>query len=134
MHACVGIDRDIVVSVTVRATTTITTFTLKRNRVSCCLLCRCQAGSRLRSFLQHERLWHWRRLCITAVVWSPTRTETASAAGMRPEALEEVSAPQGAVTVGYVATPGPLLSTPLLPDAAAETLDTRTVKSSSRRL
>ena len=54
--------------------------------------------------------------------------KTASAVGTRPEPLEEVSAPQGAVTVGYVAAPGPLLSTPLLADTAAETVDARTVK------
>ena len=34
----------------------------------------------------------------------------------------------GAVTVGYMAAPGPLLSTPLLVDTAAEAVDARTVK------
>ena len=54
------------------------------------------------------------------------RQKTASA-GARPGVLKD-PAPQGAVTVGYVAAPGPLLSTPLLADTAAEAVDARTVK------
>ena len=47
--------------------------------------------------------------------------------GGRPGVLKD-PAPQGAVTVGYVAAPGPLLSTPSLADTAAEAVDARTVK------
>ena len=54
------------------------------------------------------------------------RQKTASA-GARPGVLKD-PAPQGAVTVSYVAAPGPLLSTPLLADAAAEAVDARAVK------
>ena len=54
------------------------------------------------------------------------RQKTASA-GARPGVLED-PAPQGAVTVGYVAAPVPLLSTPSLADTAAEAVDARTVK------
>ena len=82
--------------------------------------------------------------------------KTASAAGTQPEPLEVVSAPTGtedpasgdaagasvrggrpagsAVTVGYVAAPESLLSTPLLADTAAETVDARTVKSLQKSL
>ena len=60
---------------------------------------------------------------------APRGQKTASAAGKRPAPLEEVAAPQeGAVTVGYVAAPGPLLSTPMLADAPAEAVDARTVR------
>ena len=54
------------------------------------------------------------------------RLKTASA-GARPGVLKD-PAPQGAVTVGYVAAPEPLLCTPLLADTAADTVDARTVK------
>ena len=47
--------------------------------------------------------------------------------GKRPGVLTKPEA-QGAVTVGHVATPGPLLSTPLLADTATGTVDARTVK------
>ena len=41
----------------------------------------------------------------------------------------EVSEPRvGAVTVGYVAAPVPLLSAPMLADAVADAVDTRTAK------
>ena len=45
-----------------------------------------------------------------------------------PGVLTEPEVQVGAVTVGYVAAPGPLLSTPLLADTAAGTVDARTVK------
>ena len=51
---------------------------------------------------------------------APRGQTTARAAGKRPAPQAEVSEPQEAVTVGYVAAPGPLLSTPLLADTAAE--------------
>ena len=48
--------------------------------------------------------------------------------GTRPEPLEEVPEPQvGAVTVGYVAAPGPLLSAPVLADTLADAVDQNTV-------
>ena len=90
---------------------------------------------RLRSFLRHERMTV--RMALAEALHhscgvepsgpneGPRGLKTASAAGMRPEALEEVSALQGAVTVGYVSAPGPLLSTPLLADTAAEAVDAR---------
>ena len=58
--------------------------------------------------------------------YAPRRQKTTSA-GARPGVLKD-PAPQGAVTVGYVAAPGPLLSTPSLADTAAEAVDARTVK------
>ena len=49
--------------------------------------------------------------------------------GTRPEPLPEVAEPQvGAVTVGYVAAPGPLLSTPSLADTMADPVDDRAVQ------
>ena len=54
------------------------------------------------------------------------RLKTASA-GARPGVLQD-PAPQGAVTVGYVAAPVPFLSSPMLADAAAEAVDARTIK------
>ena len=47
--------------------------------------------------------------------------------GKRSGVLKD-PAPQGAVTVSYVAAKGPLLCTPLLADTAAQTVDARTVK------
>ena len=64
--------------------------------------------------------------CETHV--APRGQTTARAAEKQPEPLEDLSASQGAVTVGYVAAPGPLLSTTLLADTAAETVDARTAK------
>ena len=58
--------------------------------------------------------------------YAPLRQKTASA-GIRLGVLKD-PAPQGAVTVSYVAALGPLLSTPLLADTAADTVDARTVK------
>ena len=92
----------------------------------------------LRSFLPHERMTV--RMALAEALHHSCGVEpsapnealwglkTASAAGTRPEPLAERSAPQGAVTVGYVAVPGPLLSTPLLVDTAAEAVDARAVK------
>ena len=57
---------------------------------------------------------------------SGLRAQTSFSA-VRPGVLKD-PAPQGAVTVGYVAAPGPLLCTPLLADTAADTVDARTVK------
>ena len=57
---------------------------------------------------------------------SGLRAQTSFSAA-RPGVLKD-PAPQGAVTVGYVAAPGPLLCTPLLADTAADTVDARTVK------
>ena len=53
--------------------------------------------------------------------------KTASAAGTRPGVLKD-PAPQGAVTVGYVAAPGPLLSTPSFADSMADSVDDRAVQ------
>ena len=58
--------------------------------------------------------------------YAPRRQKTTSA-GARPGVLKD-PAPQGAVTVGYVAAPEPLLSTPSLAESAAEAVDARTVK------
>ena len=63
------------------------------------------------------------------VVHPALQGQKTASSGRRPEFLEEVSEPQeGAVTVGYVAAPGPLLSTPMLADAAADAVDARTVR------
>ena len=52
-----------------------------------------------------------------------------TAAGTRPAPLAEVAEPQvGAVTVGYVAAPEPLLSTPSLADTMADQVDDRAVQ------
>ena len=55
------------------------------------------------------------------------RAQTMVSAGARPGVLKD-PAPQGAVTVGYVAAPVPFLSSPMLADAAAEAVDARTLK------
>ena len=47
--------------------------------------------------------------------------------GGRPGVLKD-PAPQGAVTVGYVAAPGPLLSTPSFADSMADSVDDRAVQ------
>ena len=64
---------------------------------------------------------------VGAVTHYALRRQMTASAGARPGVLED-PAPQGAVTVGYVAAPGPLLSTPSLADTAAEAVDARTVK------
>ena len=45
-----------------------------------------------------------------------------------PWCLDGARGAGGAVTVGYVAAPGPLLSTPLLADTFADTVHARTVQ------
>ena len=93
----------------------------------------------LRSFLRHERMTV--RMALAEALRHSCGVEpsgpnvalrgqtTARAAVKRPEPLGEVSNPHvGAVTVGHVAAPRPLLSTQLLADTAAETVDARTVK------
>ena len=55
------------------------------------------------------------------------RAQTMVSAGARLGVLKD-PAPQGVVTVGYVAAPVPFLSSPLLADAAAEAVDARTLK------
>ena len=54
---------------------------------------------------------------------SGLRAPTFSAA--RPGVLKDPAPQGGAVTVGYVAAPGPLLCTPLLADTAADTVDVK---------
>ena len=94
---------------------------------------------RLRAAWRHEQLSV--RMALAAAQHSapkcaglesheaPRGQTTASAARTRPEPIEEVSEPQiGAVTVGNVAAPGPLLSTPSLADTAADTVDDRAVQ------
>ena len=47
--------------------------------------------------------------------YAALRGQKTESSGKRPAPLEEVAEPQcGAATVGYVAAPGPLLSTPVL--------------------
>ena len=53
---------------------------------------------------------------------SGLRAQTTFSAGARPGVLKD-PAPQGAVTVGYVAAPGPLLAAPLLASTAGEAVD-----------
>ena len=91
---------------------------------------------RLRSWWKHEQ--QTVRMALSAASttvstkvaagekYNALRGQKTDRAGTRP--LEEVPAPQGAVMVGYVAALGPLLSTPLLADTDAETVDVRTVK------
>ena len=55
------------------------------------------------------------------------RAQTMVSAGAWSGVLKD-PAPQGAVTVGYVAAPVPFLSSPMLADAAAEAVDARTLK------
>ena len=93
---------------------------------------------RLRSWWNHEQ--QTVRMALSAAVhhsfdkvaagekYYAPRGQKTDRAETRPEPLEEVPVPQGAVTVGCVAAPGPLLSTPLLGDTAVETVDARTVK------
>ena len=53
---------------------------------------------------------------------SGLRAQTTFSAGARPGVLKD-PAPQGAVTVGYVAAPGPLLAAPLLASTEGEAVD-----------
>ena len=57
--------------------------------------------------------WSSLQPCITAVMWGPEkndglRAQTTACSGGRPGVLEEPEPQGGAVTVGYVAAPGPL--------------------------
>ena len=56
------------------------------------------------------------------------RAKATASSGERPGVLTEPEAQVGAVTVGFVAAQGPLLSTPLLANSAGDTVDARTVK------
>ena len=56
------------------------------------------------------------------------RTQKTATSGQRPGVLTEPEPQGGAVTVGHVAAHVPFLSSPMLTDAAAETVDARTVK------
>ena len=72
---------------------------------------------------------HHSREARSNVVHSAPRGQKTASSGTRPEPFEEVSEPQdGAVTVGYVAAPGPLFCTLLLADAAADAVDARTFR------
>ena len=91
---------------------------------------------RLRSWWRHERMsiacalaeaHHHSAPKVGAEQHYASWRQKATSAGARPGVLND-PAPQGAVTVGYVAAPGPLLSTPSLADTAAEAVDARTVK------
>ena len=62
-----------------------------------------------------RRRWGLRRTTLYGDRRPPVR-------GARPGVLKD-PAPQGAVTVGYVAAPGPLLCTPLLADTTADGVD-----------
>ena len=53
--------------------------------------------------------------------------KTAKFAGARPGVLKDLEPEEGAVTVGYVAAPVPLLAVPLLAGAAGEAVDARTL-------
>ena len=95
---------------------------------------------RLRSWLRHERMTVALELAAATHHSSPKGgwpdtthdaprgQKTASSAGAHPGVLKELEVLVGAVTVGYVAAPVPFLSSPTLADAAAETVDARTVK------
>ena len=93
---------------------------------------------RLRSWLRHERqsvamelaaALHHSRDARSEVVHVALRGQKTASSGTRPEPPVEVSEPRVvAVTVGYVAAPVPLLSAPMLADAVADAVDTRTAK------
>ena len=59
---------------------------------------------------------------------APRGQKTASSAFAHPGVLKEPEVLVGAVTVGFVAAPGPLLCTPMLADTAAEAVDARMVQ------
>ena len=94
---------------------------------------------RLRAMLRHERQTVAMELAATLHhsrdVGPGTndglRAQTTASSGKRPAPLEEVAEPQGgAVTVGYKAALGPLLSAPVLADTVADAVDQSTVSSS----
>ena len=86
---------------------------------------------RLRSWWRHERMsvaaalaeaHHHSAPKVGAETHYALRRQKTASAGARPGVLKD-PAPQGAVTVGYVAAPGPLLCTPLLADTTADGVD-----------
>ena len=87
---------------------------------------------RLRAMLRHERqtvamelaaaLHHSRD--VGPGKDDGLRAQKTASSGKRPGVLTEPEAQVGAVTVGYVAAPGPLLCTPLLADTTADGVDT----------
>ena len=93
---------------------------------------------RLRSWLRHVRqtvtmelaaALHHSRDARSEVAHEALRGHKTASSGSRPEPLQEVSEPQvGAVTVGYVAVQGLLLSAPMLADTAADTVDACTMQ------
>ena len=90
---------------------------------------------RLRSWAKHERMTvamalaenlHHSRQKVEGVEHEGLRAQkTARATGARPGVLTEPEPQGGAVTVGYVAAPGPLLVPPVL--GGGDTLDDATV-------
>ena len=91
---------------------------------------------RLRAMLRHERqtvamelaaaLHHSRD--VGPGKNDGLRAQKTASSGKRPGVPTEPEAQVGAVTVGYVAVPGPLLSAPMLADTAADTVDAGTVQ------
>ena len=90
---------------------------------------------RLRSWWRHERMsvaaalaeaHHHSSPKVGAETHDALRRQKTASAGARPGVLQD-PAPQGAVTVGYVAAPVPLLFTPSLADTMADQVDDRAV-------
>ena len=86
---------------------------------------------RLRSWWRHERMsvvaalveaQHHSAPKVGAETHYALRRQKTASAGSRPGVLKD-PAPQGAVTVGYVAAMGPLLAVPLLASTAGEAVD-----------
>ena len=86
---------------------------------------------RLRSWWRHERMsvaaalaeaHHHSAPKVGAETHYALRRQKTTSVGARPGVLKD-PAPQGAVTVGYVAAPGPLLAAPLLASTAGEAVD-----------
>ena len=65
---------------------------------------------------------HHSSLKVGAETHDALRRQKTASAGARPGVLKD-PAPQGAVTVGDVAAPGPLLAAPLLASTAGEAVD-----------
>ena len=85
--------------------------------------------------LRHERqtvavevaaALHHSRDAVRGTNIGPGAQKTASL-GQRPGVLTELEPQEGAVTVGYVAAPVPLLAVPLLAGAAGEAVDAHTL-------
>ena len=91
---------------------------------------------RLRAMLGHERQTVAMELAAALHhsrdagpgTYDGLRAQATASSGTRPGVLKDLEPQVGAVTVGYVAAPGPLLYTQLLADTAADTVDARTVK------